>query len=194
MKKNKKLLTSIKNLGLLSSREIMEKLSITQPTLSRMVRAGELLKLSHSVYCHHSTSIKSQDLDFAIACKKFGPDSAIGGLSALFHFGLIEQAPLQVWIIVPPSKANTNKLYRCIRTKISAKIGVEVKNHYKIVTIERAILEALKLGDKVGIRIAVNAARSALQNGKTTEKKLGLMAKSLKLRSVLEKYWELIVV
>ena len=60
--------------------------------------------------------------------------------------------------------------------------------------IERSIIEGLWFRTKIGERTAINAARTALKQGLTTERKLGEMAKKLKLRSVFEKYWEAIVV
>ena len=187
-------LEKIKNLGLISSKEIQLKLKISQPTLSRLVKNGEILKRSHGVYAHPSFEIPPEDLDFSIACAKFGNKSAIGGLSALFHYGLIDQAPSQIWVIVSPSKADNNRMYRSIRTKTTFKFGIDSLKSYRITNIERSIIEALKFGEKIGLRVAIGAARTAFKNGLTTEKKLGEMAHQLKLRSVLEKYWEAIIV
>jgi predicted transcriptional regulator of viral defense system len=191
--KNKKV-EKIKNSGLVSSREVQNQLNITQSALSRLVKAGEIIKLSYGLYAHPSIEIPPEDLDFAIACSKFGNKSTIGGLSALFQYGLIDQAPSQVWVIVPIDKANNNSLYRVIRTKLSFKHGIDSLKFYRMTNVERTILEALKYSEKIGPRIAIGAARSALQRGLTTEKKLGEMAKNLKLHFVLKKYWEAIVV
>ena len=187
-------LEKIKELGLISSKEIQKRLKISQPTLSRLVKSGAILKLSHGIYTHSNFEIPPEDLDFAIACAKFGNKSAIGGLSALFHYGLIDQAPSQVWIIVSPDKADNNKLYRSMRTKTTLKFGIDSFKTYRITNIERSIIEALKFGEKIGLRVVIGAARTALKNGLTTEKKLGEMAYKLKLRSVLEKYWESIII
>jgi hypothetical protein len=43
------------------------------------------------------------------------------------------------------------------------------------------------------IKAKYESARKALQDGQTTEKKLGEMAKKLKLPAVLQKYWEAVV-
>lgn len=59
--------------------------------------------------------------------------------------------------------------------------------------IERTIIEALRYSSKLGPRLAINAARKALQDNLTTERKLGEMATKLKLRPVIEKFWEAIV-
>ncbi len=185
---------SIKDLGIVTAKQIQKKLGISQPTLSRWVKSGDLLKLSHGFYAHPKFEIPPEELDFAVACAKFGPKSTIGGLTALFHFGLTEQPPAHVWIVVPPIKAYSNAYYRTLRTKTSSNLGIDTSKFYRITCIERTIIEALKFSTKIGLRVAINAARTALRDGKTTEKKLGEMAKKMKSRAVFEKYWESIVV
>lgn len=184
---------SVKVLGIATAKQIQKKLSISQPTLSRWVKSGDLVKLSHGFYIHPKFEIPPKDLDFAIACAKFGPKSAIGGLTALFHYGLAEQPPAQVWVIVPPVKAYSSSYYRTLRTKTSSKVGINTFKFYRMVSVERSIVEALKFSTKIGPRVAINAARVALREGKTTEKKLGEMAKKMNSRSIFEKYWESIV-
>ncbi|MCB0368336.1 MAG: type IV toxin-antitoxin system AbiEi family antitoxin domain-containing protein [Bdellovibrionales bacterium] len=183
----------IKSLGIATAQQIQKKLGVSQPTLSRWVKSGQLIKLSHGFYVHPKFEIPPESLEFAIACAKFGPQSAIGGLTALFHYGLTDQPPAQVWMVVPPLKAYSSSQYRTLRTKTSLKLGIDTFKLYRIVTMERAIIEALKFSTKIGQRTAINAARTALREGKTTEKKLGEMANKLKLRSFFEKYWESIV-
>ena len=186
-------LINLKVLGLLTSSEVQKKLRISQPTLSRLVRNGEIIRLSHGLYMHPEFKIPPQELDFAVACAKFGIKSSVGGLSALFHYGLIEQPPSQVWVIVPPNKADSNRLYRSLRTKTQLKYGINQFEFYRISNIERTVIEALKFAVKIGPRVAIKAARKALRDGLTTEKKLGEMARKLNLHSVLEKNWEAIV-
>jgi predicted transcriptional regulator of viral defense system len=183
----------VKKLGIVTARQIQNKLGISQPTLSRWVKSGDLLKLSHGFYIHPKFEIPAEELDFAVACAKFGSQSAIGGLTALFHYGLTEQPPAQVWVVVPPIKAYSSPYYKTLRTKTSLKEGIDIFKFYRITSIERTIIEALKFSTKIGPRIAINAARTALREGKTTEKKIGEMAKKLKSRPAFEKYWEAIV-
>ena len=135
----------------------------------------------------------SRDIGFQIACAKFGNDSAIGGLSALFHYNLVEQVPQQTWVLVPQGKLSRERGYRLLRTKANLKTEVVVKNGYKIVTVERAILEGLKLASKIGERTAIGAARKAIAQRQTTEGKLGKAAKEMDLTSVLQSYFEAII-
>ncbi len=186
-------LNTLKKQGLWTIQELQKHLKVSQPTISRLVKIGALQRLGHGLYAHPELDIPPEITDFAVACTKFGPTSAIGGLSALFHYGLIDQAPNQVWVIVPPEKSDHNSFYRTLRTKTSTQQGVDIFKFYRMTNIERTILEALKFSSKMGPRIAIKAARTALQKNLTTEKKLGEMAKKLKLQPVLEKHWEAIV-
>jgi predicted transcriptional regulator of viral defense system len=108
-------------------------------------------------------------VDFKIACIKFGSDSVIGGLSALFHYNLAEQVPGNVWVLVPPNKKSEDTLYRLIRTRRNLDRQIINGKGYRIVTVERAIVEGLKLALKIGERTAVKAARDALRNRQTSE-------------------------
>lgn len=83
----------LRKLGLFSTAQA-EKLGINRPELSRLVKDGTLLRVGRGIYLHRSTGTSS-DIGFRIACSKFGPNSVIGGLSALFYYNLIEQVPQQ---------------------------------------------------------------------------------------------------
>ncbi len=149
------------------------------------------MRVGRGIYLHPEADL-DREMDFKIACVKFGPKAAIGGLSALFHYNLAEQVPGQVWVLVPPEKKTTEPLYRLMRTRVKLDMGVLSKNGYRIVSVERAVLEGLKLATKIGERTAVKAARGALAQRQTTEAKLGKVAKDLGLESILDKYFEVV--
>ncbi|MBK7844184.1 MAG: hypothetical protein IPJ71_10885 [Bdellovibrionales bacterium] len=117
----------------------------------------------------------------------------IGGLSALFYYNLAEQVPKQTWVLVPPHKITSNRSYRLIRTQTPLDKGIVNGNGYKIVSIERAIVEAFKLASKMGERTAIKACRLAIQQRQTTLKKIGTMAKELGLTTNFNKYSEAII-
>lgn len=183
----------IKPFTLLTASQLQKHLGVSQATLSRLAKKEVIIRLGYGLYTHPDSDIPPQEIDFAVACARFGTNSAIGGLTALFHYGLTDQPPSQVWVIVPPEKSDHNKYYRTMRTKTSPKEGIDKFEFYRMTNIERTIVEALRFSSKIGVRTAVNAARIALQRNLTTEKKIGEMATKLKLRPFLEKYWETIV-
>ncbi len=167
-------------------------IGISHQELSRLVKEEKIHRMQWGIYLHPKANI-SREIDFQIAYKKFGPNSAVGGLTALFHYNLAEQVPAQTWVLVPPEKRVSSKKFRIIRTKTSLNIGIIEGNGYRIVSIERAIVEAFKLASKMGERTAIHACRVAVQQRQTTLKKIGLMAKELGLTSYYNKYSEVII-
>ena len=92
-----------------------------------------------------------------------------------------------------PEKRPRKTGYRLIRTKTRLDKQIVDEKGYRIVTVERAVLEALKFITKIGERTAIKAAREALTSRKTTETKLAKAAKELELESILAKHLEIIV-
>lgn len=166
---------------------------ISQPTLSRLTASGKITRLEHGLYIHPQANFDQSELDFAVACAKFGPDSLIGGISALFRHKLISQVPNQIWLVVPTSTKSTNPLYRCIRTKNSPTIGIEDHGIYRITNIERSLIEAFQFSTKIGLEIAISAARFAIHHGLTTDKKIQAMGKLLGRMKAFTKHWEAVV-
>ena len=181
----------LKKLGPFTLAQAKE-IGLRSQTLSALVKEGKILHLSRGIYLHKKAKV-NREIDFQIACIKFGPEAVIGGLSALFYYNLVEQVPQQTWVLVAPEKKTSEKNYRLLRTKIRLNKGVVNKKGYRIVSIERAIVEGLKLTTKIGERTAIKAARDALHQKHTTLSKIGAMAKSLGLDSSLTKYFEAIV-
>ena len=165
---------------------------ISQPTVSRLAMKGILVRLGHGLYHHKDADIDPSILDFCVACTRLGADSVIGGLTALFQYVLIPQVPQQTWVMVPHKNQGKFPQYRIIHTKQDPKVGVEDHGLYRIVTIERAIIESFRYSTKMGYQTALTAARTALQEGKTSEKKLHETAKQLGLWQVMVKNWEAI--
>lgn len=166
-----------------------EQIGVPQYAVSRLVKAGKLKRVGRGLYLHENAAAGA-DTTFEIAYAKFGPTSAIGGMTALFHYNLIEEVPSQTWIVVPPNIWTKEKGFRLMRTKSGTEIGIIEENGYKIVSIERALIEALKFSTKIGLRVAIKAVRTAIKDKHTTMTKLRKMAADLKLESVLARNLE----
>jgi predicted transcriptional regulator of viral defense system len=164
---------------------------ISQQDISRLVAAKDLVRVGRGIYLHPNAHL-DRDVGFQIAYSKFGPDSAIGGLSALYHYNLAEQVPGEIWVVVSPGTRTRVKGYKLIRTKTRLDKEIVVEKGYRIVTVERAVLEGLKFITKIGERTAIKAARESLAQRKTTEAKLARAAKELGLEAVLAKHLEVI--
>lgn len=181
----------LKTLGIFQLNDA-KKAGISQPTLSRMVAQGNILRLGHGLYMHPDSFVSPEEQDYVQACSKFGSHSIIGGLTALFYYGLIDKVPTQVWVIVPQSKRTVDSRYRLIRMKNLSPVGVETHKLFRITTIERTLVEGLQYSSKIGIRTAISAIRRAVTEKKTTLAKIMTMAQKLNLENVVKKHWETI--
>ena len=168
------------------------RMGISHQQLSMLVKEEKILRMERGVYLHPQAKI-TDAIDFQIAYQKIGKESAIGGLSALFYYHLIDQVPRQTWVLVPPTKRTNSQGFRLVRTKTSLNHGIIEGDGYRIVSRERAIAEAFKLAPKIGERTAVHACRIAIQEKQTTIKKIGEAAKELGLASYFKKYFEVII-
>jgi predicted transcriptional regulator of viral defense system len=192
-KETKKALKTFKTKGVISLSQAI-KLGLSKPAITRLCASGQLHRVGMGFYVHPDSKADPKDYDFIVACSRFGKTSVIGGLTALFHYGLIEQAPRKIWVLISPNQKTISPLYRCVRTKTSPKIGVEDHGLFRITNLERTIIEGLRLAPKIGMRVAIKAARTAISEGRTDEVKLGKQATALGLRSVIEKYWDVIAI
>lgn len=181
----------LKSLGVFTPAEA-QKLKISQPTLSRLVAQGVIVSARRGYYVHPESELTSEHYDFAIAQKRFGKETSIGGLTALSYHGLLDRSPKQIWVIVASPQKTSSKLFRCLRTKLSLKWGVEVHPHYRITGIERTLIDALYFSSKVGLDIALRAMRTAISEKKTTLNKIYALAKKMKVQHLIEKHWEAI--
>lgn len=172
--------------------EQAEAIGISHQELSRLVKEDKIQRMERGIYLHPKAKVP-REIDFQIACTKFGPKAVVGGLTALFYYNLANQVPQQTWLLVPPEQRTSSKGYRLIRTKTPLNIGVIEGDGFRIVSIERAIVEGFKLASKIGERTAIKAARIAIQQKQTTLKKIGVMAKELGLDSYMTKYFEAII-
>ena len=169
--------------------ELAKKVGLSQPAVSRLVKEGLLLRVARGLYAHPKAPL-SRETGFQIACAKFGTHAAIGGLSALAYYNLAEQVPTETWVIVPPSTRSREAGYHLIRTKNDPGIGVISQKGFKIVSIERALIEGLKFSTKIGKSIALKALRIALQKKQTTMPKLRKTASDLNLDTTLARFLE----
>lgn len=183
--------TKLKKLGPFTLAQAKE-IGLSHQELSTLVKNEKILRMERGIYLHSEANIPSE-IDYQVAYRKFGLDSAIGGLSALFHYNLANQVPKQIWVLVPPEKRTSSKIYRLIRTRTPLNVGIIEEDGYRIASIERAIVESFKLASKIGERTAIKAARIAIQQKQTTLKKIGMMAKDLDLESHLNKYLEAVI-
>lgn len=191
LNKREVFLAKISRKGLFTVEEA-KNFGISQPTLSRLAKEKLIIRVARGQYLHAEYDNDIESMDFSMACRKFGKQAVIGGMSALAHYNLVDEVPKRIWVLVPADVKSKESLYRCIRTTTNLKHGVVNMGKYKIVNIDRAIVEAFKFSSKIGLSIVIKAARRALNSRQTNEKDLLAVAKKLGLESCILKYWEAI--
>jgi predicted transcriptional regulator of viral defense system len=177
--------------GIIRGSELV-RAGISRMSIHRAVKDGILEKLGAGFYIHKDSSLMGVERQFSLICKYFGAKAIIGGITALFYYSLIEQVPGYVWVLVPYSNKKKHPLCRCVYTKASPNVGVESHPDFKIVSIERSLVEALKLSNKIGLDIVYEAITQALKDKKTNTQKHYEMAKKMKLEKIFAKHWEAI--
>jgi predicted transcriptional regulator of viral defense system len=188
-----KIINNLKTKGIVTTKDLL-KMGISKPTLTRLVKEEKINHLARGLYIHpDSEVIKPEELDFIVATRIFGKRSVIGGLTALFHYVLVEQVPQQIWLIVPSDIKTRDNQYRLIRTKKVTNEGVIDNRRYRITSIERTLIDALIYSSKIGIRTAIEAITRAIKRKQTTIKKISDTAVKMKQDKVLKKYWESII-
>ena len=185
--------TKLKKAGLFTLKEAKD-LGLPQSTLSRLVTAGKIDRVARGIYVHSEYNlIDYSKLDFMIAYKKFGKSSIVGGMTALFHYGLIQQAPKQTWVIVEKTTVTHDKMYRLMRAKNVSQKCIENYGSYKMTDINRTLIDILSMSNKISVRTAIEAVKKAINNKLTTLDKLVDASKTLKKEKILKKYWEPII-
>lgn len=182
-------LAELENFGVFSLGDA-KNAGLSQPAVSRMVKSGALVRLGPSLYQVSDGEFDAESLDYVIASKLFGDRAVIGGLTALFHYGLIDEVPEQLWVLVPPSVRSTDRVYKVIRTKRNLSEGITRHPGYNIVTIERAIVDAFIYGSKVGRTRGLATAVRALREKKTTESAIFATAKRMGVLDKIAHVWD----
>lgn len=191
--KSASFLEVLKGLGVFTYSDAV-RVGIAKETLRKLIQEGAINKLvREGYYLHPEIYLDPEEEDFAVACAKFGPKAAIGSLTALFHYGLIEQVPSRIWVLAPPEKTTTLTIYRLIRTKLDPSIGIVNHPHYRIASIERAIAEAFYHEKKTGLEVATMAIKTALREQKTDLSRILTVADALGIGKKLDAYLPVII-
>jgi predicted transcriptional regulator of viral defense system len=173
-----KLPTSLYKLGRFTFKQAKEA-GLPQSAVVRLTNTGVIEKISRGIYESSERQLDPATRDFAVACITLGEESVIGGLTALFNYGLAEEVPAKLWVLVPPTTYRTARQYRLVRTKIDLRVGVERHADYRITSLERTIVDTFIFSSKLGEKLAYRAALRAIREKRTTPDKLFKMAHKL---------------
>ncbi len=167
------------------------KRGLTRHDIRNLLESGEIERLSRGIYQYSKNDI-SEEVQFKVASLKVGSESAVCLLSALAFYGLTDDIPTEVWLLVNASKRVSNGKIKLLRSRYpNWDIGITKTDNYKITSVERTVIDALVYKRLLGKAVSIEALRRALRK-KTSIEKLFDMATKLdvlgKVRSYLEPF------
>lgn len=189
------LMSLFRNTPILRSREL-EKAGITRIELSRYVSSGELRRIRRGVYCRPDYR-PNEHGDFAIIAAQV-PGALLCLLSALRYHELTTQAPSKVWIAID-RKARAPRFdypsLKVVRFSPEAlNYGAESKTvegvTVRVTTIEKTIADCFKYRNKLGLDVALEALREAIQNRELNLDELWRCAKVDRVSNIIRPYLE----
>jgi predicted transcriptional regulator of viral defense system len=181
--------------GLVRARDLKEA-GIPSIVLTRLAKAGKLERVGHGLY-RTPDAVISENEGLLVVARKL-PEAVFCLLTALQFHGLTTQLPRQVWIAVPRSSHAPQVPYPPIRMIQVPKsiFGDGVEMHMRdglalrVYGVTRTIVDCFKHRSKVGLDVALEALRDALNQKKTTMDELWRQATALRVANVMRPYLE----
>ncbi len=186
--------------GMLHSVALREA-GVTAATMSRMERAGEVIRLSRGVY-----QLPDADLDpnhsLAEAAAKRVPKGIVFLVSALAFHGLTDQLPPKVWMAIGPEdwapqrsgagirivRFTDSLLREGIETHVIEGVSVRVFGVAK--TVADCFRHRGKHRGKVGLSVALEGLQEALRQRKATPAEIARQAGKGGVSTVIRPYLE----
>jgi predicted transcriptional regulator of viral defense system len=149
-------------------------------SLRALERTGAIERMARGVY--RATGQDYPEVEqYKVATLLVGQPSAICLISALSHYGITDVIPKKTWVMVPHGRQSSHKTIKLLRVRQPDwKIGIAKEKGYCITSIERTLVEVIYYQRIVGITIAIDALRRAVQNKQTSLSSVLSMAKKLK--------------
>ncbi|MGH8770613.1 MAG: type IV toxin-antitoxin system AbiEi family antitoxin domain-containing protein [Burkholderiales bacterium] len=181
--------------GTARSRELVTA-GMTRSQLSRLVAAGQLVRLARGLYA--APGYKSGEHGALVAVAKRAPDVLFCLLTALRLHDLTTQAPFEVWIAIG-NKAHPPRFdYPPIRavhfSAASLIAGVEMHRvdgtPVRVTSVAKTVADCFKFRNKVGLDVALEALREARRAKKASADALWRYAKLNRVANVMRPYLE----
>jgi predicted transcriptional regulator of viral defense system len=183
--------------GFLRAGDLLKK-NIPTNTLTRMVAAGKLERVSRGVYCLPDQAI-SEQRSLAEAALRV-PQGVICLLSALQFHEIGTQAPFEVWLAMPNTLATPKLDHPAIRAVRMSDAALNAGKD--IVTIDgvpvpifnaaKTIADCFKYRNKIGLDVALEALREAWHEQKVSIDSLWHYATINRVANVMRPYLEAI--
>lgn len=184
--------------GTITTRDLVEA-GIHRQTLTRLVREGELERISRGSYRLPSASVT--EYHGLVLAALSVPKGIVCLLSALSFHDLGTQVPSEVWLAVDRRARRPVVSYPPLRivrfSGDSLKEGVETHRiegvDVRITSVAKTIADLFKYRNKIGLDVALEALREGWRDRRFTIEELDRVARVCRVQSVMRPYVEGIV-
>ena len=186
----------IQRKGAVRSRELVDA-GVARVQLSRLVAAGELIRLARGVYTAPGAVLPGSEEGVLVVAERI-PEARLCLLTALRLHGLTTQAPFEVWIAI----GNKDRLprldwppLRVVRFSGEAlTAGVETRRmgskQVRVTTVAKTVADCFKFRNLVGLDVAIEALRDALRARATSVDELWKYARICRVSKIMRPYLE----
>ena len=186
----------IQRKGAVRSRELVDA-GVARVQLSRLVAAGELIRLARGVYTAPGAVLPGSEEGVLVVAERI-PEARLCLLTALRLHGLTTQAPFEVWIAIGnkdrPPRLDWPPL-RLVRFSGEAlTAGVETRTmgskQVRVTTVAKTVADCFKFRNLVGLDVAIEALREALHGRAATIDELWKYAAICRVTKLMRPYLE----
>ena len=186
----------IQRKGAVRSRELVDA-GVARVQLSRLVAAGELIRLARGVYTAPGAVLPGSEEGVLVVAERI-PEARLCLLTALRLHGLTTQAPFEVWIAIGnkdrPPRLDWPPL-RVLRFSGEAlTAGLETRTmgskQVRVTTVAKTVADCFKFRNLVGLDVAIEALRDALRARATSVDELWKYARLCRVSKIMRPYLE----
>ncbi len=169
---------------------------ITRSQISRMVAAGQLVRVARGLYA--LPDYQGGEHSALVAVAKRAPGVVFCLLTALRIHELTTQAPFEVWIAIG-NKGHPPRLdYPPLRTvrfaDAALAAGVETQRidgaEVRVTSVAKTVADCFKFRNKIGLDVALEALREARRTRKASADDLWRYARINRVTNVMRPYLE----
>lgn len=187
--------TLLRRAGTARSRELVAA-GMTRSQLSRMVAAGQLVRVARGLYA--MPGYQSGEHGALVAVAKRAPGVLFCLLTALRIHELTTQAPFEVWIAIGNKDHPPRLDYPPLRTvrfsDAALTAGVETRwvdgTAVRVTSVAKTVADCFKFRNKIGLDVALEALREARREKKVSADELWRYAKINRVANVMRPYLE----
>ena len=186
----------IQRKGAVRSRELVDA-GVARVQLSRLVAAGELIRLARGVYTAPGAVLPGSEEGVLVVAERI-PEARLCLLTALRLHGLTTQAPFEVWIAIGnkdrPPRLDWPPL-RVLRFSGEAlTAGLETRTmgskQVRVTNVAKTVADCFKFRNLVGLDVAIEALRDALRARATSVDELWKYARLCRVSKIMRPYLE----